>query len=248
MTANREGIAMTHARKGNAAGVPTPTSVERVRPGPDESPLQVAFTDLGLDRVVRGARALYAGESSWNGCFLAMAYGERGELVRQSHEAAPARVRTAKERAANRLFSKTVDTKVYADDVILDWWTTERRVSTLLGISIDHVQTIVESFDSDRHGFTTELTQWLESRGVDSASVLATARHDAGSKPLRTTAKQLGSYGDVWLGQLGTIEFHIVPRPVGERLRKQALAEKFTMAIRDELVLRTSGEVALPHP
>jgi hypothetical protein len=51
-----------------------------------QRPLWTAFNALGLDRVVAGARALHADNEEWEGCFLSLAHGERGELVRELDE------------------------------------------------------------------------------------------------------------------------------------------------------------------
>jgi hypothetical protein len=44
--------------------------------------LKTAFSALGLDRVVAGARALHMSGLGWHDCFLALAYGGVGALRR----------------------------------------------------------------------------------------------------------------------------------------------------------------------
>ena len=117
---------------------------------PEKGSLQAAFTTLGLDRVVAGARALYLGDRGWSTCFLAMAYGEVGE---PEH---------------------------LVPDECLNF---EEAVSRILEIDVETTKTVTGHFDSDRAHFTSELVQWLESRGVNAATVLVETRREINAKP-----------------------------------------------------------------
>src|SRR5205085_8130648 len=120
--------------------------------------LQAAFTALGLDRVVAGARALYMDERGWNDCFLALAYGEAGGLKRVVAKAMP------------------------DDEEPADTWT--ESVSRILGITVDEVDVITHYFDTDRDGLLSELVQWLDSRNANAATVLAQAQREVVSQRL----------------------------------------------------------------
>ena len=109
-----------------------------------EPSLQSAFAALGLPRVVAGMRALYMG-GAWDACFLALAYGEPGEL-------------------GNRVLEKFP---------LVD------NVSGILGISGEDVLLLTLIFDHDRKHFESELTTWLESVGVNAATMQAEARREA---------------------------------------------------------------------
>jgi len=92
--------------------------------------LQAAFTALGISRVVAGARSLYLRPAGWMTCFLALAYGDAGELSRAIAESLP------DEAEAN-------DDQLSEDHFF-------GGVEGVIGIDGEHVATIVGCFDSDR--------------------------------------------------------------------------------------------------
>jgi hypothetical protein len=101
-------------------------------------------------------------------CFLALAYGDAGELSRAIAESLP------DEAEAN-------DDQLSEDHFF-------GGVEGVIGIDGEHVATIVGCFDSDRDGFMAELRRWLQSRGVSVATVLALAQRDAEAQQLPAAA------------------------------------------------------------
>ena len=146
----------------------------------EDRDLLTAFTALGLDRVVAGARSLFMDDAGWDDCFLALAYGEVGELQRMIPRAAPYHVIEARMRRRMRLFSKKVPgAQIWVDDVVDEAWTTSHSVGRLLGISVEQVDLVSNYFDDDRDGFASQLTQWLQARGVNAAVVMREAQREA---------------------------------------------------------------------
>jgi hypothetical protein len=122
--------------------------------------LRPAFTSLGLDRVAAGARALYMDNRGWNDCFLALAYGEAGDLTRR------------------------VDESVPDDDELAATWSFTESMSRLLGLTVEEVDVVIQYFDTDRAGLLSELVQWLDSHNVNAATVLAQAQCEVESRRL----------------------------------------------------------------
>jgi hypothetical protein len=143
----------------------------------DPSRLRAAFTDLGLDRVLAGVRALYM-KGGWDECFLALAYGELGELSRLMPEAAPKHISEKAMRGWERYYSLKAQPSPFADSVLVESWTEYDEVASLMGLNFDHVDVLTRYFDSDRETFTAELLGWLDERGVNAATVLAEARRE----------------------------------------------------------------------
>jgi hypothetical protein len=134
------------------------------------SRLQAAFTALGLDRVLAGVRSLYMQRRGWQDCFLAMAYGEAGELSRLIHEHSPKYTGKPSKDALEELKAKIADGLLVKSD---------KSVSRLLNIAAEHVRIIVVHFDADPQGFAAELESWLQERNVNAATVMAQARREA---------------------------------------------------------------------
>jgi hypothetical protein len=132
-----------------------------------------AFAALGIHRVVAGARALFLGDHGWEDCFLALAYGEAGELQRVVLRAVPA--------------------QLLADDPLAEDWGWSHSVSRILGISVEDVDFFSLYFSSNRKDFTAQLVQWLQARGVNAAVVLAGARREADAERLRLALEREAS-------------------------------------------------------
>ena len=144
-----------------------------VKPPPDRAALQASFAALGMARVVAGARALYLRPAGWMTCFLALAYGDAGELSRAIAEGLPD------------------EAEASDDQLTVDHYF--GGVEGLIGIEGEHIATIVGYFDSDRAGFMDELRRWLQSRGVSVTTVLALAQRDAEAQQLPRAATRFRS-------------------------------------------------------
>ena len=127
-----------------------------------------------IERVVRGARALYmGGHGGWTDCFLAIAYGEAGELDRVMPQAVPSHITEEAMRGWERYYAlKAQPSSALADDVLVDSWTVYDSVASLLGISFEHVDVVTRCFDTDPETFTAELVRWLRDRGANAHVVL----------------------------------------------------------------------------
>ena len=86
---------------------------------------------------------------SWDTCFLALAYGEPRQLL-----------------------SKIEGRQSEGE-------TTIQGAARIMGIGVDHVDTIVEWFGKRRFCFGTQLLLWLRAHEVPEAEVLAVAKHAA---------------------------------------------------------------------
>jgi hypothetical protein len=113
-------------------------------------------------------------------CFLALAYGDVGELWAAIPLAIPHQVLEDRMRKGMSCFFRTVPrTPVFVNDVVDQAWSTSHSVSRLLGISAEQVDVISDYFEDDREGFTAHLAQWLQGRNVNAAIVIREARREA---------------------------------------------------------------------
>ncbi len=108
----------------------------------DKIAITQVFDVLGPERVGRG---LAARRHTWADCFLALAYGTRGELDRTLDDGL---------RGAARLFRPPKAVKVAA----------------LLGVSPGAVVAVVDAFDHESPAFRRLAEEWLEENTVGASA------------------------------------------------------------------------------
>jgi hypothetical protein len=63
-------------------------------------------------------------------------------------------------------------------------------VGSLLGVGVEHVETIVRYFNTDPDGFMAERRRWLQNRGASVVTVLAEAQCEAEAQRPRLAAER----------------------------------------------------------